>query len=918
MRALLLLLLALPAAGQRAGETGFHIDQWGGLNTYNDSARIADHDAQDLKNILTDRGFLEPMPGTVLSTSIPSGITSTLGHFGADSDTRYLIIHSTVDVYRTDLGSALIKVATVSATSTIDMVPAFSRLYIADGVGGMKQVNADASSSTISGAPISLLIDFCHDRLWAANIPAESGSLVRASSTGGSGYWTVATDPTTVPNSPDAFYIQRDDGEDVQCLKCTKWGVVSGKASSMHIIKGIDNETWRKEVISDTVGCSDDRSMQIHEGRLTWMSRDGVYEWPGAGRPELISRDIDSLMRTIRQGNRALDSWTTTTQAEFEEGSLTPSGPGAAVSATILPGSVVPSSWTRSFVSTAGFSGAFISSPTVSTSTFNNDGIISRMVVGDFGSEGYTASGWTPSFGSTPGSGNGHCGPTGSGTFTFGGTNYRAFGAGCDAYDGTVRIIDTSSNILYQRRANGATTQNCDAYTFDVSTQTVEMRVQLYSGISGAADYFTSTFTASDLVGGIFHYGLGARADEGPICFGQGMSAIFDTFDPYVLPSSTFTTGVYDLGITTPVFSGMLYSSMTINGGTVAVRTLHSRTAAGTFTTSADLTSGITPATKQQFVRFQFVFTSAYSSHTAMVLTSTLTARTTAYYHSGVEFIGTAITAWGQFSVTHDGGGGSVPTYWVRASTSIFDKDNPNLAWTAQPNGADLTIATGSYVQFRGLFNVDSGTQEARIDLVTLNWSEGSATPMASASYKQRYFLCVAIDAASTVNDTCLIYQRNKKWTKLSDLAISALNVFDGALYGGNGSGSEVWKLMQDGLYNFDGAAISSYWISKDFMFAPSGKDWPTGEKVLNELWLDANFSTGTIFNAGYAINKSTTYTSGSLNLGSYGPSVNRRVPLATDWGKYFRFQFSNAQADRSYQLNGYSVYGEPKDRTTD
>ena len=66
-----LLLLALLASPLRADEpVKFDPGQFGGLDTFHDSAAIGDTDAQDAENVLTDGGYLEKRTGNRRSATL--------------------------------------------------------------------------------------------------------------------------------------------------------------------------------------------------------------------------------------------------------------------------------------------------------------------------------------------------------------------------------------------------------------------------------------------------------------------------------------------------------------------------------------------------------------------------------------------------------------------------------------------------------------------------------------------------------------------------------------------------------------------------------------------------------------------------------------------------------------------------------
>jgi len=87
-----------------------------------------------------------------------------------------------------------------------------------------------------------------------------------------------------------------------------------------------------------------------------------------------------------------------------------------------------------------------------------------------------------------------------------------------------------------------------------------------------------------------------------------------------------------------------------------------------------------------------------------------------------------------------------------------------------------------------------------------------------------------------------------------------------------------------------DGAAINSSWVTKDFTLG-----YPHNFKSLNNLWIEAKFTTGTILSVGYAINKKDEFISRDINLGQSSTTINARVPVVDGFvqGKYFKFKFS-------------------------
>ncbi len=950
--ALLGLLLVAPATAQRPAEDGFTQQDWCGLNTFNDSSRIGDCDAQDVENFLTDHGYLEKFPGISMATRTFSGTVGALGSYTNASGNEFIIIRSSQNIIRTDLGSSMVTIATVSPTAQVSIQTAFGKLYIADGANPLIETNG-TSSTTIAAAPICKILGFSSERLWCGNIPATSNSAVAVSSYGGVGSWTVPSDVSQRTDVPDLFYFQRDDGEVVNCVKVTPFGVVVGKKSSLHVVKGIDNRTFRKVLISGTVGCSDQSSMQMHEGVLTWLNQDGVYQWPGAGPPKWASRDIDSVVKALRQGTSNSDTLAIDTQSEFEEGVLTASGTLAAMSTTINTGAVTPSTWGVVHTSSSDFANDTLVSMT--TGTLGAITLSSYTWRDEFGDNDFSVGQVTWTASADWSNASGRALTTANSTnimhtttvnISSGHWQFSFFGdqtvspitdrcnlaqAYCldfqfitkpgeqDYY--TLRLIDGGAQLLQYKLiksvsgsettlAGGPTLSYGDevSKTFAIDKST-DGRIYVF-----ADDVFIASTTDTSVTGTAYVRVRGIQQTVGGSIYTQNI----DNFYAFQQVSSgTATSPIFDIGLSTPV-PGIFSSTFTLgtNEGWVNFWVRGSTSPNNDMWTAFQATSDtLRVSGLDGGYRYQQYLVQAgtyVSTKTPTITDIGLTADTTGYYYCPVKYIGTDVTSWDQFVATESSA--TATSYWTRASNTTFSALDTSPAWTAQINGATVATSTGSYVQCLVRFNQTTGSPAPYVSRIAYNWLEGSTTASASASYKQRYFLCAAGSASSTTNDVCLVLQRNGKWTKLTGPKIAAMTVFDGTLYGGSAADTRVWRMMQDGVYNYDGDAIAAYWVSKDFMFAPNGRDWATGEKTLNEVWVDAVSSTQTYMSVGYSVNKSTTYATKTIDLGAYGDVVNTRAIFSDTYGKgkYFRIKLADSTNDRNAKVNAFSIYGEP------
>jgi len=683
-----------------------------------------------------------------------------------------------------------------------------------------------------------------------------------------------------------------------------------GKSKSTHIIKGYDNLTFRKDVISENIGCQDDRSVQTVDGNIVWLGQDAVYAWSGAGRPEAISRDIDPIIKSLRQGDSFAANWILNTQGDFEAGNLLASGAGAPISATISAGSLVAS--TFSAVDTS--SSDFMNGTLVNLSTQINGALfITQPDSATFINASIEANG-TTNWISTNTSRASTC------SGLYGSWGWRvSSNKVCTLANLYVYVKDTSSATVYTYRTLVLNDQAGTEYSFNISTISSSM-VFLKFGWNEENGADASTVETARFVRPST---ITFRVQD-PSATGCG--ACFDLFEPSsFITSATFTSQIFDTSFATPTWGpfSATVSSNTDSGLTFQTQVASSASSGFDSAVTATLGNKITSAQKR-VTRYVGNFTlNSATSTPAQLFDASLSAATTGYYISPIKFVGTAISTYGALDMLESIPSGSSITYDVRAGTYSFPPATTSIAWTAIANHATVPIAvsTPTYFQYRALLLPVSGDHLVALQRSQLSWTEGTVSPPVSSGWKDgRYFLCATISTSTIYPDTCLVYQRNKKWTTFTGFSAASMTPFNRDLIvGSGGTDSYVWKILQDDVYNDDGSAIAATWISKDFMFAPNGRDWAVGPKAINEVWLDAEVSSSTYLSVGYALDKASSYTSSTLDLGAWGDTVNKLMPFTTtNYGKYVRVKLYNADLDKSIKVNGYSIYGEPNGKTQD
>jgi hypothetical protein len=139
-----------------------------------------------------------------------------------------------------------------------------------------------------------------------------------------SGYNAPEVWVTTVSaDSAAVKYFHKDDGEQINCVHTTPAGIFIDKDSSVGMLKGDNNITFYWRDIANDVGCVDDRLVQMVDGELVWLSKNGYYAWDFTNAPRPISRKVTPYTRLIRRANSSESVWTTNTKDAWTQGIYT-------------------------------------------------------------------------------------------------------------------------------------------------------------------------------------------------------------------------------------------------------------------------------------------------------------------------------------------------------------------------------------------------------------------------------------------------------------------------------------------------------------------------------------------------------------------------------------------------------------------
>ncbi len=929
---LLGLVLLLPSISMGAPRP-FVVDlaQWCGINELDDSAKISQCEAQDAENVLTDGGRLEKFPGAIeiLDAVLTGFSVGNYGQFVDQGGSKYAVFHASESVYYTDFGGSPTWINNTAANVGVDMASCHGRIYFADGTNAIWWWDG-TSTGTYSGSPIVKYIECAHTRLFGANTSA-SDSRLSISSAGAATYWTTSLESVRNDEAPFVSDFYPGDGEGITCLKETPYGVFVGKRSSVHILRGNGNLTWVRRLIASGIGCLDDRSVQVIPGiGVVWAGYYAAYAWTGGAEiPKPISLDVYDSYKSFRQRNAQRDSWSVSEQAQWEQGVATTNG-AETWSTDIYPAAITPATWYQTLTSSSDFAAGTFDYIGVSTGGFIHLATHSALTTnGNF--ESGSATPWTLQ--------------TAQGGFTCGAGGLSNSVSGTSPIEGTYsglmvidRCLDTGGGCAFLgssqakwvlQDGNGSDISNTTEFSQTNATVTVTlagystnyMRIVISHNTSDETAHYAKSFSPYFTLGGLVNQlTFQAKFDTsglGPC--GSRSSMWIDNLqiNGQYVASGTYTSAPMNTYFSQPV-GGVFSSTFTSGGGTHLHFDWRSATStSGAWNAWTATTDTLRLGATQQVIQVRARLHSSSNWLTPTLQDLTAQVISTGIYRSPVRFVGTDITSHLTLNFEEVASRTGLATYRFRTSNSIFAEDAASPSWNSVTNHQIPSIATGSYVQYDVRSYPGSSSDSLKITSSLYEWNEGEAPAMASMLHDGRYWVCGASGSSATINTLCLVLQRNGRWTKFTSTSIATLGFYDGDPIAGSGdTDSAVWRLMDEDVKNFSGQPIRAFWETGDMR--QFGQEISVNSnKTLREIWIDADYEAGADVDVGYAVNKSTSYTTTAVELDTEASWVNERIHLEDGFavGRYIRLRLSNDDADERASINNLTIYGDVEER---
>lgn len=718
-----------------------------------------------------------------------------------------------------------------------------------------------------------------------------------------------------------------------------------------YILEGQTQGDWQIRIIAPNLGTLDNTSV-FREGILYFRGNDGhIYGYDGSNYTKL-TRDLQGTISTSQ--SRTSNSWTQTSQTDWEAGAMLPSSSNFTVN-----GALTLKGWSEQETSSAEWaSGTFDSTTYVDTETVSGNlqttypDTFSSYRDGTSGTKnvwlGNQTSGGTWSFSSSGGQlkMSKAASTTSQGwvesrrplliTAGTAGTTvqWTVSSLPSPASAGTTALYITlnSQNALtglssYANSGAFVWIQANSSSTSRISLDTVQMRnttagaiVNTRTGGASAsttyalpvtiqlwlnATQYMVTYNGTVAEVGTHTWNLGQRYAAWGIGVSTATTAQDFYFDDFTISPQTFTytSPSFDTSISSPTWG--TFTATTGGSGTV---TYTSQVSAdnSSFDSGISATSGssLTSAQKR-YVKLNAAFNHAPASFpdTPTTLADfTLTSYSTGTFYSAVKNAA-SLSSWDSFTASKSDGGGS-HTFYIRSSTNPITVRSSTPSWTTVSAGAIPTISTGTYFQIRDdMVNVSSASLPALNDF-TQNWFEGQATDKSYATYfKDALWWSVVAGTGATTNNRILRFDfLNSDWY-LYDIATNGLLVRNNSLYFGSASGGYVYKFGD--VDNDNGSAINAYWRSKDFI-----GDSPFVDKELVNLSVAGLSVAASSATVTYTLNGSsaTAYTVNLYDASKTTVRVNKNLPLGKI-GNTFRVEFGNNAVDQPFEI--YAVqYG--------
>lgn len=262
-----------------------------------------------------------------------------------------------------------------------------------------------------------------------------------------------------------------------------------------------------------------------------------------------------------------------------------------------------------------------------------------------------------------------------------------------------------------------------------------------------------------------------------------------------------------------------------------------------------------------------------------------------------------SITSWGALNLSTFG---FDSRYSLRSSTNSFTVLSTTPSWTIQSSGDIISISTGTYFQFKAVFDVSDFNETVASHILyssLVNWFEGAFSTQSFLIYfDNAIWESVSFGPGQTISNYIFKYDLiNEGWTIYS-FGTGGMLIQSNILYFGDPNDDNIFSFGSS--TSDDGSSISAYWKSKDF----SGADPFLSTQLTN---IDTFFkrNQGATVTSAYTVDTSST-TSYSVSLSNASKDIiqSRKLLPSGKMGQVFNIKYSDNSDSSAWELLGYRI----------
>ncbi len=863
-----------------------------GVDTYHNPTSLPPGFVQNANNILFD----DVAPATKRSGYTVAWSTKAYQYTGLwtytdATNTTWQLARSSDQITANNLNGSVVKIATVSINNLVGETNAFGNAYFVDQTQGVYYWNG-TSTIYVGGSPLGSIITQFHNRLWVTGAAVPNGNQLYGSKYYDGTTWTTGLNAT----DPVQLSIGLQDNFDNNTAEYVYLDTLYiFKHYSIFALYGFDQTNFQISQLTQECGCIDGGSIQTFAQGLKFVSLRGVESFNGYSCTRISDSIKNKIDPAIQAGGFAQNSWLQSSQADWNSGTFNSS---TSLSSTIASPYLVLSTFTASDSSASDFNGGTFSNAQVSGNTV----IISTDNSGTIGN---------PNFETSPLS-----------------TNYSATGTSppvlrsgplaeacgtVSAQSGTGYLEENNSNTTSRSQAfnlldanSGSTlysssipdNEDCTWRQITISDSSdSRKRVRFNWTLTTSPDGPSSLTTVSSYIfsGSISFYYLATKT------LGGGAVLMIDNIQngSSTITSGSFTSRTFDTAFSSPAVQVSISSTSNTEPITFVLR--HSSSSTGPF---VDLTTSQNVGiVSNRYLQYISTFTVGGSDYALSALTgATFTWESSSgAFKSAIHNI-TSINSWGNFSVQEVLNGGNI-------AFSICSSTNSNMSFPAsctnQTANTQITLSTGTYVQWYATFTVTAATQAPTLQSGTVQWFAGSKpTPLASTVWDNRYWLSLTTNSVDTANDAVLVLNQNGVWSPY-DIHAGAFTQYKNSLYHADSLASGNVYIDNQGFAD-NGSPINAFITTKNETLGDI-----TADDYLYAIYPSATATGSCAMTVQYVVDSSSvTYSLGSPLLSEFNTLSAVRLPFPIDsthqdFGQTVNFTIGTNDSSCAWQFLG-------------